>query len=234
MCTSRRFSNQRSGEPSWPPHSAGRAEVSTSMLSNPPAPSRTTRTSRTRSSPATSPSRTGHATRCRVVDEIKTWEGHPSEVLQGMLDNIARLRENGSTSSTTDRDGRRVSVTPKVDLTPSTAYEPCRRRGQSSPRCQPQTFPPVAAGSRRRENCPRSKVEARVVAGHVNRIGVMVVAAFDGVNQGRHDLAGDRAVLELVAPTSQPPGRSHRTRSCVDRPFIGDEVDIGHQPSRRL
>ena len=31
----------------------------------------------------------------RVVDEIKTWEGHPSEVLQGMLDNIARLRENG-------------------------------------------------------------------------------------------------------------------------------------------
>lgn len=31
----------------------------------------------------------------RVVDEIQTWEGHPSEVLQTMLDNIARLREQG-------------------------------------------------------------------------------------------------------------------------------------------
>ena len=31
----------------------------------------------------------------RVVAEIETWEGHSSEVLRGMLDNIARLRERG-------------------------------------------------------------------------------------------------------------------------------------------
>jgi hypothetical protein len=31
----------------------------------------------------------------RVVGEVKTWEGHPPEVLQGMLDNLARLREQG-------------------------------------------------------------------------------------------------------------------------------------------
>lgn len=37
--------------------------------------------------------RTRHA--MRVVDEVRTWEGHPAEVLQGMLDNIARLRAQG-------------------------------------------------------------------------------------------------------------------------------------------
>ena len=31
----------------------------------------------------------------RVVDELATWEGHAPEILQGMLDNLARLRENG-------------------------------------------------------------------------------------------------------------------------------------------
>ena len=31
----------------------------------------------------------------RIVEEIRTWEGHPPEVLQAMLDNIARLREQG-------------------------------------------------------------------------------------------------------------------------------------------
>lgn len=31
----------------------------------------------------------------RVVDEVRSWTGHPPEVLQGMLDNIARLREQG-------------------------------------------------------------------------------------------------------------------------------------------
>jgi hypothetical protein len=31
----------------------------------------------------------------RIVDEVPTWEGHPPEVLNGMLDNIARLREQG-------------------------------------------------------------------------------------------------------------------------------------------
>lgn len=31
----------------------------------------------------------------RVVGEVTTWEGHPPEVLQTMLDNIARLREQG-------------------------------------------------------------------------------------------------------------------------------------------
>ncbi len=31
----------------------------------------------------------------RVVGEVETWEGHAPEVLQGMLDNIARLREQG-------------------------------------------------------------------------------------------------------------------------------------------
>lgn len=33
--------------------------------------------------------------RLRVVREVETWEGHAPEVLQGMLDNIARLREQG-------------------------------------------------------------------------------------------------------------------------------------------
>lgn len=31
----------------------------------------------------------------RVVGEVEDWEPHPPEVLQGMLDNIARLREQG-------------------------------------------------------------------------------------------------------------------------------------------
>lgn len=31
----------------------------------------------------------------RVVGELTDWEGHPPEVLQGMLDNLARLREQG-------------------------------------------------------------------------------------------------------------------------------------------
>lgn len=31
----------------------------------------------------------------RVLDEVLTWEAHPPEMLQGMLDNIRRLREQG-------------------------------------------------------------------------------------------------------------------------------------------
>ena len=31
----------------------------------------------------------------RVVAELETWEGHSPEVLQGMLDSLARLREQG-------------------------------------------------------------------------------------------------------------------------------------------
>ena len=31
----------------------------------------------------------------RIVGEVETWEGHPPDVLNGMLDNIARLREQG-------------------------------------------------------------------------------------------------------------------------------------------
>ena len=34
--------------------------------------------------------RTRHPT--RVVGEVETWESHPPEVVQGMLDGIARLR----------------------------------------------------------------------------------------------------------------------------------------------
>lgn len=37
--------------------------------------------------------RTKHA--LRVVDEVEDWEGHAPEVLAGMLDNLARLREQG-------------------------------------------------------------------------------------------------------------------------------------------
>ena len=31
----------------------------------------------------------------RVLEEVETWDGHPPEVLQGMLDGIARLRAQG-------------------------------------------------------------------------------------------------------------------------------------------
>ena len=31
----------------------------------------------------------------RIVDEVPTWEGHPPATLQAMLDNLARLRQNG-------------------------------------------------------------------------------------------------------------------------------------------
>jgi rifampin ADP-ribosylating transferase len=31
----------------------------------------------------------------RIVSEVETWEGHPPDVLQAMLDSIARLREHG-------------------------------------------------------------------------------------------------------------------------------------------
>ena len=32
----------------------------------------------------------------RVVEEVLDWEGHPPEVLQGMLDSLAALRERGA------------------------------------------------------------------------------------------------------------------------------------------
>jgi hypothetical protein len=41
----------------------------------------------------TSSYRTRHP--MRIIDEVQTWEGHPPEALQGMLDNIARLRDQG-------------------------------------------------------------------------------------------------------------------------------------------
>lgn len=31
----------------------------------------------------------------RIVSEVENWDGHPPEVLQEMLDNLARLREQG-------------------------------------------------------------------------------------------------------------------------------------------
>lgn len=31
----------------------------------------------------------------RIIEEVETWEGHTPEVLNGMLDGIARLREQG-------------------------------------------------------------------------------------------------------------------------------------------
>ncbi len=31
----------------------------------------------------------------RVVGEVEAWEGHPPEVLQGMLDSLERLRSQG-------------------------------------------------------------------------------------------------------------------------------------------
>lgn len=37
--------------------------------------------------------RTRH--RMSVIDEVKTWDGHAPEVLQGMLENLARLRAQG-------------------------------------------------------------------------------------------------------------------------------------------
>ena len=37
--------------------------------------------------------RTRHA--LRVVQEVRTWEGHPPEVLQAMIGNITRLRDQG-------------------------------------------------------------------------------------------------------------------------------------------
>jgi hypothetical protein len=30
-----------------------------------------------------------------VIDEVQSWEGHAPDVLQGMLHNLARLREQG-------------------------------------------------------------------------------------------------------------------------------------------
>lgn len=37
--------------------------------------------------------RTRHA--LRIVGEVENWEGHDPDVLRGMLDNLARLREQG-------------------------------------------------------------------------------------------------------------------------------------------
>ncbi len=31
----------------------------------------------------------------RIIDEVQTWDGHAPETLDGMLGNIARLREQG-------------------------------------------------------------------------------------------------------------------------------------------
>ena len=42
---------------------------------------------------ATQSYRTRHP--MRIVDEVESWEGHPPEVLDGMLDSIAKLRTAG-------------------------------------------------------------------------------------------------------------------------------------------
>jgi Rifampin ADP-ribosyl transferase len=31
----------------------------------------------------------------RIIDEVKSWDGHPPEVLQAMLDNLKQLRDQG-------------------------------------------------------------------------------------------------------------------------------------------
>jgi rifampin ADP-ribosylating transferase len=31
----------------------------------------------------------------RIISEVQAWDGHAPETLQGMLDNLARLREQG-------------------------------------------------------------------------------------------------------------------------------------------
>lgn len=31
----------------------------------------------------------------RIVEEVETWDGHPPDILEAMLDNLARLRERG-------------------------------------------------------------------------------------------------------------------------------------------
>jgi Rifampin ADP-ribosyl transferase len=31
----------------------------------------------------------------RIIDEVKSWDGHPPEVLQAMLDNLQQLRDQG-------------------------------------------------------------------------------------------------------------------------------------------
>jgi rifampin ADP-ribosylating transferase len=41
----------------------------------------------------TQPYRTRHP--LRIVGELEDWEGHDPEVLKGMLDSVARLREQG-------------------------------------------------------------------------------------------------------------------------------------------
>ena len=50
-------------------------------------------------------------------------------------------------------------------------------RADSTLRCHPQKLPPVAAGSRRRENWSEIEIESGVTARHVHRIGVMVAAS---------------------------------------------------------
>ena len=92
--TSPRSWRQPSGERSWQPRS--RVAVNGDIyvveptgpfeddpnVTNKKFPGNTTQSYRTRQP-------------LRIVGEMETWEGHAPEVLQGMLDNIARLREQG-------------------------------------------------------------------------------------------------------------------------------------------
>ena len=92
--TSQPCSNPPSGRPNSPSRSQGATSGGASTSSSPPAPSKTTPTSRTRSSLGTSHGPTAPDTRCALSARSRPGP-HAPEVLQGMLDNIARSSWDG-------------------------------------------------------------------------------------------------------------------------------------------
>ena len=60
----------------------------------------------------------------RVVGEVEDWEGHPTEVLDGMLDNLARLREEGL--DVIDDEGTRAGGGSRRSRPDRRPRRPCR------------------------------------------------------------------------------------------------------------
>ena len=70
-----------------------------------------------------------------------------------------------------------------------------------------------------------------MVVGEIDRIPVMILTAFTGLNQGRHQLADNRRILELVAAGADSNIEAIQIRAVIDRyPVIGDIIQAHHPP----
>ena len=73
------------------------------------------------------------------------------------------------------------------------------------------------------------EIQAGVASGDLERLGIVVVAAFDRLNELRHHVPGDPGVLELVATGADGNVEAVEVGAVVDRdPVVAFVVTIDH------